>query len=181
MLISKIFNLLIKELMIIMVNKIVSFSGYRPEKFAFIIKKGEAAYLALEKRIEDAVIKAVEDGYNTFFCGMAMGFDLIAGSTVYHLKETRSEMSNISLVAVLPFENHGFSNPWQVIHQVVLGKANEVITLSSKYYRQSYHDRNRYMVDHSSRLICYYDGQKGGTDFTVRYAKEKGLEVVNVF
>ena len=40
--------------------------------------------------------------------------------------------------------------------------------------------RNRYMVDHASRLIAVFDGQEGGTRRTVEYALRSGLEVVYV-
>jgi uncharacterized phage-like protein YoqJ len=37
--------------------------------------------------------------------------------------------------------------------------------------------RNRYMVDHSSRIIALYDGvPKGGTAQTLAYALRKGLD-----
>lgn len=165
-----------------MKNKTVCFSGYRPERFSFILNDGEEAYLALEKRIEEAILQAVDEGCDTFICGMAKGFDLVAGSLVVALKESWVELADLNLVAVLPFERHGFlGNPWHVLHQMVLGQAYEVVTLSSRYHSKAYHDRNRYMVDNSSRLICYYDGQKGGTDYTVKYARGKGLKIVNVF
>ena len=34
------------------------------------------------------------------------------------------------------------------------------------------------MVDLTTHLIAVYDGQKGGTKYTVDYAKEKGLFVL---
>ena len=162
-------------------QKTACFSGYRPEKFEFILHQGNEAYLALEKRIENAILQAVDDGYTSFICGAAKGFDLVAGSLVVALKESWAELAGLNLVAVLPFQRHGFSSePWRTLHQMVLGAASEVVTLASKYHPQAYHDRNRYMVDHSSRLIYYYDGQKGGTDFTVKYAEERRIAIVNV-
>jgi len=159
----------------------VCFSGYRPEKFAFILHQGNEDYLALEKRIEEAILQAVDDGHTSFICGMAKGFDLVAGSLVVALKESWAELADLTLLAVLPFERHGFpSEPWHTLHKMVLDRANEVFILAPKYHSQAYHDRNRFMVDNSSRLICYYDGQKGGTDYTVKYAREKGLDIVNV-
>jgi len=158
----------------------VCFSGYRPEKFSFILNKGEAAYLALRERTGHAIIQAINDGYTTFLCGMAKGFDLVAGSVLLELMEKRPGMAEVKLIAVLPFEGHGFSGPWQIVHQLVLGRADEVVTLASKYHPKAYHDRNRYMVDNSSCLICYYDGQKGGTDYTVKYAEQQRFTIVNV-
>ena len=43
-----------------------------------------------------------------------------------------------------------------------------------------YHERNRYMVDNSSKLICYYDGSGGGTGYTVEYVKKRSIQIVNL-
>ena len=41
------------------------------------------------------------------------------------------------------------------------------------------HERNRFMADNSDVLIAVYDGsEKGGTAYTVNYAKKKGLDVI---
>ena len=40
--------------------------------------------------------------------------------------------------------------------------------------------RNRHLVDNSSVCVCYLTKDSGGTAYTVRYAKEKGLEIVNL-
>ena len=37
--------------------------------------------------------------------------------------------------------------------------------------------RNRYLVDHSARIIAVYDGMLGGTMYTLTYAMRQGLEV----
>lgn len=36
------------------------------------------------------------------------------------------------------------------------------------------------MVEQSSRLLCYYDGQPGGTTHTIRCAVRNGLDVYNL-
>ena len=38
--------------------------------------------------------------------------------------------------------------------------------------------RNEWMVDHSNRVIAYYNGTPGGTRNTIEYAEKKGIEVV---
>ena len=40
--------------------------------------------------------------------------------------------------------------------------------------------RNRYMVDASRMLIAASNGQPGGAENTIRYAKRKGLEIVRI-
>jgi len=54
-------------------EKTACFSGYRPEKFSFILLNGQEQYLRLEARIKTELTKAVQEGYDTFLCGMAKG------------------------------------------------------------------------------------------------------------
>ena len=156
------------------------FSGYRPGKFSFILLDGQEAYLNLEARIKAEIMRSQEDGYDTFLCGMAMGFDLVCGSIVLRLKQEKPECSEIRLIAVPPHHGHGFTGPWGVIHSLVMSKADQVIYPTDKQNSHVYHIRNRYMVNNSSRLICYYDGQPGGTDYTVDYARKNGMEIINL-
>lgn len=161
-------------------GKTVSFSGYRPEKFSFILMDNQEAYLHLESRIRSEIIKAALDGYDTLLCGMARGFDLVCGNIAIQLKQDLVEWSNLRLIAVQPYRSHDFSGPWGIMHSLVMSRADKVVYSAEKYSRQVFHVRNRYLVDHSSRLICYYDGQAGGTDYTVKYAKNKGLQIINL-
>ena len=39
------------------------------------------------------------------------------------------------------------------------------------------HVRNRWMVEHTSRLIAIFDGSQGGTAQTVRLAETQGLDI----
>ena len=42
--------------------------------------------------------------------------------------------------------------------------------------------RDRYMVEHASRLIAYFNGiPKGGTFYTVNEAKRQGVMVENIY
>ena len=154
----------------------VCFSGYRPEKFSFILLNGQEQYLKLEARIKAELTKAIQDGYGTFLCGMAKGFDLVCGNITLSLKENDPVFAHTKLIAVPPYHGHRFDGPWGIIHSLVMGKADEVIYPTDQQNSHVYHIRNRYMVNHSSRLICYYDGQAGGTKYTVRYAEDKGVE-----
>jgi len=161
-------------------QKTACFSGYRPEKFNFPLSVEESEYLQLLKSIRQAILTAVDDGYDNFLVGMAAGFDLIAASVFYELKEADCIPKDISLTAVLPFAGHHPGRDWLERHRDVLEEADEVLTVAEKYSPQALLARNRFMVDRSSRLICYYGGRPGGTAYTVRYARKNGLEIVNV-
>lgn len=52
--------------------------------------------------------------------------------------------------------------------------------LLQHYTRGCMHKRNRHLVDNSSACISYLTENKGGTFYTVNYAKSKGVEVINI-
>lgn len=162
------------------INKTACFSGHRPEKFNFPLTVEYPEYVRLLETTKAAILEAIDDGYEHFMVGMAGGFDLIAASMFYELKEAQLISKNIRLTAVLPFNGHRPTKDWQTIHQAVLDKADEVITVADKYSSRAYLERNRLMVDRSSRLICYCASLTGGTAYTVKYAARNGLKIVNL-
>ena len=90
----------------------------------------------------------------------------------------------IEVIAVIPYEN--MPNNWNETdreeYYKLMEKCDDVITLNAKYHEKCYAERNQYMVDHSSRLICYYDGGvRSGTGQTVRMAEKQNLEIINLY
>ena len=119
----------------------------------------------LRKRIKSEVIKLINAGVDTFISGYASGFDTEAALTVNELKQ---EYLNIKLVLVLPYRRE-ISIPY-----------DECICLAKTYRKGCFHIRNRYMVDNSCYCICYLTENKGGTAYTVNYAKRQGLKIINI-
>ena len=55
--------------------------------------------------------------------------------------------------------------------------------LKAEAKRQCYHERNRYMVLSSDRVIAVYDGRStGGTFYTIRFAQanEKEIRIIEI-
>ena len=46
------------------------------------------------------------------------------------------------------------------------------VCLAKSYYPQVYYDRNKWMIEHSSLLICYQSSGRGGAAYTVNSAKK---------
>lgn len=156
------------------------FSGYRPEKFPFSLEdKASSQYLWLQESIHTAIMEALRLGYLTFLCGMAKGFDLLCADTLLDIREQYREYSNIRLVAVLPYASHKFAGDWGNMHRIVKTCAEQVVIISPDYAPDCFQQRNRYMVENSSHLIYYWDGQEGGTAQTVWMARKQGLTMQN--
>lgn len=158
------------------------FSGYRPGKFTFELKDSSPEYLRLVRSVRQAVKDSAQAGYTRFLCGMAAGFDIICGEAVAWLKRSDLNFRFLSLVAVVPFLNHGSrGRVWGLRHSKLMEQAEETVYISMEYRPDCYRRRNRYMVDRSSRLICYWDGERGGTANTIAYARRSGMEeIINI-
>ena len=63
------------------------FTGYRPHKFGFEFSENNQEYVKLENKLIDAVFSLADEGCYKFYCGMAMGFDLLAAESVIMLKK----------------------------------------------------------------------------------------------
>ena len=151
----------------------VCFSGHRSVPFA---KRRE-----LKQCLKSEIAKAYADGYRYFYCGMAMGFDLLAAEAALSLQ---CELKDLQVIAVVPFR--GQSDRWSkeahAKYGAILRIVDDVVVLSERYFNGCLLKRNDYMVNHSSRLIAYHDGtDKGGTFYTVKKAGQNGLEVVNLY
>jgi len=155
------------------------FSGHRPQKLYSLVKAGYDSLDDLRESVRAEILKIIDMGYKTFICGMAHGFDLICGCLVVEIK-AEARFRDIQLVAAMPFPEHGFSSPWSVPHQLVLGNADKVEIVCPAFSKQAYLERNQFMVDRSSLLLCYFDGLPGGTGHTVKYATEKHLRIINL-
>lgn len=152
------------------------FSGYRVEKMPFLANDSriEALTAALDRAIQDAAAL----GYTGFFTGMSTGFDLWAAEAVLRARNTLP----VQLFCAIPFDRQADRYPpeWKRRFNHCLLAADRVFALSRDYYTGCYAARNRFMVDASSLLICYFDGKPGGTAQTVRMAEQSGLRIVNL-
>lgn len=125
----------------------------------------------------DALIKA---GYTKFYAGGALGFDTLAEQAVL---QKRIEHPQITLNLILPCKNQAsrWSEYQQEVYLHLLSKADSIIYSSDKYSYQAMQKRNEMLVHHSNFCLCYLKNKKGGTAYTVRYAKKHGLPVKNLY
>ena len=60
----------------------------------------------------------------------------------------------------------------------MLEACSDVVVMQEEYRPSVYSHRNRYMVEHSDRVIAVYDGrEKGGTVRTIRFTHRMKKEL----
>ena len=150
-------------------NRSVAFSGHRTYR-------GEA-----DEELRGVVARLYDEGYRRFLCGMAWGFDLAAGEAVAELKRAHSD---VELVAALPYRNFSklFHADDAEQYRRVADAADAVVAVSEDESRAAYRMRNDYLVENSSVVVAWFDGQpRGGTAYTLRQARRKGVRIENLY
>ena len=139
----------------------------------------ESGYERISYRLEMELRKLIENGVTFYGAGGALGFDTIAAETVIRLRE---EFPHIKLILVLPCETQAFC--WRQEdkdrYERIKGQADKTVLISREYTKDCMFRRNRHLVDGSSICLCYLTKGTGGTAYTVKYAREQGLEVINL-
>lgn len=135
----------------------------------------------IQERLTSAISEAYDHGIRNFISGFALGIDLMAAQLVQSLK---CNLPGISLTAAIPFE--GQAERYNIydkrVYRRLLELADKVIVLSDYYYPRCFLDRDEFMVENASYLIAYYDGrEKGGTYYTVKKARARGIPIINVY
>ena len=154
-----------------MKEKTVCFTGHRTIP---MLKKWK-----IEKKLKDTLETLIEEGYCYFGAGGALGFDTIAAQTVLNLKKKHPE---IKLILVLPCKNQtrGWDEKDISAYESIIEQADKVVYTQEHYDRGCMFKRNRHLVDNSSVCVAYLTEEKGGTAYTVNYANQKGIKVINI-
>lgn len=154
-----------------MKEKACCFTGHR--------KIPSEQYKQIAGRLRKELIQLIESGIIYFGAGGALGFDTLAAQAVLSLK---ADYPQIKLILVLPCheQTRGWSAGDIEIYERIRASADKVVYTSEHYDRGCMFHRNRHLVDGSSVCVAYLTEQTGGTAYTVRYAKSKGLKIINI-
>ena len=155
-------------------NKVCCFSGHRVISPELVVQ--------LPALLDSKLSSLIENGFSTFKAGGAIGFDMICALKVLEMKK-RYPSHNIRLELCLPCPEQSafFRETDKEIYNYVLAHADSISYAEKVYVSGCMFRRNRMLVDGSDLCLSYLASKKGGTAYTVSYAKEKGVEVVNLY
>lgn len=156
----------------------IAFTGHRQ---LFCMEEDDHAEKAM--KLQFLIVKEIWDKIHnhadTFLCGSAMGADIVCGEIVLDIKQ--SSRPDIKLICAVPFREYAtrLSADWKERCIDLLTGADRVVQVCDGYQPGCFHRRNRYLVDNCDSLIAVYnESGKGGTAYTVDYAKQKGKEII---
>ena len=160
-------------------KKTVCFTGHRvlSESAKQLFSR---LYTVLEKLV-------TEQGITDFYAGGAVGFDTIAAKCVLRLRDTLKEGAEVRLHLVLPCCNEDQTKNWTAEQKYefrcILQRADSVEYTAQKHDPQCMGRRNAKLVEYATHYcVCYYDiNHRSGTAQTVSLARQKGLQIINLF
>jgi len=129
-------------------------------------------------RLRRTVRQLAESGITTFRAGGAVGFDMLAALCVLEVRE----QLGLRLELYLPCRNQAdrWSPRDKEFYYHILESADRVEYVSEAYTYSCMYDRNRRMVDGSDVCVAYLKHSTGGTAYTVNYANQKNVKVINI-
>ena len=154
------------------------FTGHRSQKLPWGFNENDERCLAMKIKLRKTIETAIQDGYKTFLCGMAIGFDTICAETVLDLKRIYPD---IKLIGAIPCKDQDklWSAKDKKRYKELLKQLDGIRCIYNKYIgAECMLERNSYMIKNSTLLIALFNGQSGGTEKTILLAKERGLKII---
>lgn len=153
-----------------------SFTGHR--------SLTDAEKTALIPTLKSTILYLISQGVKEFHCGGALGFDTLAATVVFDVARGRDD---IKLILEVPYDNQAekWKDSDKRIYQFIKSKADEINIHSPKPKDKEQAIkalllRNRTMIDKSHYCVCYCKQGKGGTAYTVNYAKLHDVQIINL-
>ena len=154
-------------------RRICCVTGHRPQSFPweYTGDPAEMYDFHFESVIERTVEKLINDGYNHFICGGAIGVDTVFALAVLHLRDLKYPHITLEVAVPCPAQDKKWNPADKRVYKEIITLADEVNLISEHYTKFCFHKRNEYMVNKSELVLAVWNGEKkGGTYYTYQYA-----------
>lgn len=156
---------------------VCAFTGHRPERLPWGGDETDARCAALRHRMEQVVTELHAQGFETFLCGMARGCDTLFAESVLAVQRRCPELRLVAMIPC-PSQPDAWPEADRARYSRLLAACSEVRVLEASYSDGCMLRRNRTMADAAALLVTVYDGGPGGTAATIRYARQKGKQIL---
>ncbi|MBO5526272.1 MAG: DUF1273 family protein [Clostridia bacterium] len=125
-----------------------------------------------EEVMKREIDRLIEQGADTFYCGMAVGFDLTVCEYL---------IGKAKVIACIPYPDQAerYSEEDREKYRSLLEKCYGKVVMCYAYQDDCYKLRNYYMVDECDEVYAFFNGnRRSGTYQTVNYAMKRGKKVI---
>ena len=133
----------------------------------------------LPRLLDETLTELIQSGFDTFRAGGALGFDTLAALKVLELK---SLFPHIQLHLFLPCRDQDtlWNEDEKQLYQRILAHADQIHYTTEQYCDGCMLERNRQMIDGSHLCIAYCHSVAGGSGYSVKYARQQGVLLLNL-
>lgn len=161
-------------------DKAVAFTtGYRAEK-VLCDTEDKNLLNVIYTELYRVVSELYKQGYTHYYSGMSEGIDMLAANAVLDFKE---EHPDVRFMAVIPFkwQQERYSTTGENDYKAICSEADEIVTLDEESAGNDFYlQRNEYLVEHCSAMVCYHDGQCNVMTYTYNYAEKAKMPIINL-
>ena len=154
-----------------------SFTGHRPNSLPWGEDETDKACKLLKLELFETVRRVIENGYTHFIVGGAMGVDTYSAEIVIQLKKIYPHVTMEIAIPCLT-QSKRWDEASQKRYKTILKNCDKKTVVSVAYTQYCMHLRNQYMVNNCSLLVAVSNGNDGGTQNTIKYAKTKKIETI---
>lgn len=133
----------------------------------------------IKEKLKVELTNLINKGVIYYGVGGALGFDTLVSQVILNLKDNYPQIRLILVLPCLEQTKYWDRNDIK-IYEDIKSKADKCVYISKEYTKDCMLKRNKHLVDCSSVCICYLTRNTGGTAYTVSYAKQKGLYIINI-
>ena len=133
----------------------------------------------LKQQLKETVFSLIQRGFTTFLSGGALGFDTLAAAVVLVLKKKKDDV-RLPLILPCPDQAKGWRQADIDMYEAIKAEADDIVYVAPRYERGCMHARNRQLVEQSGVCVAYMSRETGGTAYTVSYAKQHNLRIINI-
>ncbi len=146
------------------------FTGHRSISYRNMLK--------LDALLDETIRALAAGGVRVFRTGGAIGFDTLAAMKILDL---RDELG-IELELILPCrdQTRGWSARDKKYYNFILASCDRSFYISDRYTRDCMLERDRKLVEGCVRCVAYCIKSSGGTAYTMAYALQNGINVINL-
>ena len=153
------------------------FTGHRPEKLPWGTDERDSRCVLLKQSIARELEGLYLRGFRHFISGMAMGCDLYFAEAALELREKYPDLS-VEGAVPCPTQADRWPEHQRRRWRNILDRCDLETVVQQHYDRFCMHRRDRYMVERAAAILAVFDGTSGGTQYTLNYAMDRGLDIL---
>lgn len=157
---------------------IIAVTGHRPDKLGGY---SDEAYVKIVNLANFFISRL--DKKTVILTGMAQGWDQAVAAACLN--------NQIEYIACIPFRGQEllWSPASQKTYNTLMSTSSNTIVIDEDLdvktnnlpwkISKAMQDRNKYMIDNCQHVFALWNSSKGGTANTIKYAKQKNIEITN--